>query len=122
MRAFLIVLLLALGVGPSATRADEADIVRAEVYSEGAGRWRFVVTVRHADSGWDHYADRWEVLTPDGHLLATRKLLHPHENEQPFTRSLGGVAIAPEVSQVRLRAHDSRDGYGGREVALDLPR
>jgi hypothetical protein len=50
----------------------------------GSGVYRFSVTVRHADEGWDHYADRWEVLTSDGTLLATRTLYHPHVNEQPF--------------------------------------
>lgn len=123
MRFFLAsLLLLTVPLGASPVMAGEADVVRGEVYPEGAGTWRFVVTVRHADSGWDHYADRWEILTLDGRVLATRKLLHPHEDEQPFTRSLGGVTVAPEISQVRLRAHDSRDGYGGAEVMLELPR
>jgi len=45
------------------------------------------VTVSHPDSGWDHYADIWRVYGPDGAELAERVLLHPHETEQPFTRS-----------------------------------
>ena len=48
---------------------------------------RIDVTVRHPDTGWDHYADVWRVYLPDGTLLAERILLHPHETEQPFTRS-----------------------------------
>ena len=57
----------------------------------------FSVTLEHADEGWSHYADQWEVLSLDGNLLGKRVLHHPHENEQPFTRSLSGVAIPPEI-------------------------
>jgi hypothetical protein len=48
--------------------------------------------------------------------------LHPHENEQPFTRSLTGVAIPDGVTEVTIRAHDSVDGYGGKEFTVALPR
>ena len=76
-----------LGVMYSPARAGEADVVRLEATRISPGVWRFDVTVRHADEGWDHYADRWDVIGPDGAVLATRVLLHPHVGEQPFTRS-----------------------------------
>jgi hypothetical protein len=50
----------------------------------------------------------------------TRLLLHPHENEQPFTRSQSGILIPEEITQVIIRAHDLIDGYGGQEVTIDL--
>ncbi len=78
--------------------------------------------VRHADEGWKHYADRWEVLSPEGELLATRVLRHPHVEEQPFTRALSGVKIPLSVEKVRIRARDSVHGYGGEEVEIELPR
>ena len=97
-----------------------ADVlfVRARVGADGT--WSFEVTVQHEDTGWEHYADRWEVVTPEGEVLATRVLAHPHVDEQPFTRSQSRVAIPPDVTQVRVRAHDLVDGYGGREVVVDL--
>jgi hypothetical protein len=49
-------------------------------------------------------------------------LLHPHVDEQPFTRSQSGIEIPPGVTQVRVRAHDLVDGYGGREVVVDLTK
>ncbi len=103
-------------------QAGEADVVRAEALAEGSGAWRFRVTVAHGDSGWDHYADKWDVVAPGGAVLGTRVLLHPHESEQPFTRSLGGVEIPENVTEVTLRAHDSVHGYGGKEVTVKLPR
>ena len=104
------------------TRAGEADVVRAEARAEGGGAWRFRVTVAHGDTGWDHYADKWDVVAPDGTVLGTRVLLHPHETEQPFIRSLGGVEIPQGVSEVTLRAHDRVHGYGGKEVTIKLSR
>ncbi len=81
----------------------------------------FKVTVKHADAGWKHYADAWEVLAPDGTVLGTRILYHPHDNEQPFTRSLSGVKIPPGVSEVTVRARDSMHGFGGVEQQVRIP-
>jgi len=101
--------------------AGEADVVDVEVTKQGEGTFRFDVTLRHADEGWDHYADRWEVLGPDGAALGVRELAHPHVNEQPFTRSLSGVAIPADVGEVRVRARDSVHGYGGAEMTVAVP-
>jgi hypothetical protein len=99
--------------------------VRAVEASDGT--WTFHVTVEHPDTGWEDYADGWDVVTPEGEVLKpnpddpfTRLLLHPHVGEQPFTRSQGGVSIPPGVTQVQVRAHDLVDGYGGRQVTVDL--
>ncbi len=107
-------------VWPGAARAGEADVVGVEFQQTADGTYRFDVTVRHADDGWDHYADRWQVLAPDGTVLGERVLLHPHDTEQPFTRSLAGVDIPPDIRAVTLRAHDSRHGWGGAELQIDL--
>ncbi len=107
---------------PPPVRAGEADVLEVEALLEGAGTWRLTVTVRHADTGWDHYADKWDVVAPDGTVLGTRVLLHPHESEQPFTRSLGGVRVPADVAEVTVRAHDSEHGYGGDEATVALRR
>ncbi|MEQ8967146.1 MAG: hypothetical protein RID91_15110 [Azospirillaceae bacterium] len=120
----LAVAAVAMGLILPATvpaRAGEADVVAAEARESADGTWRFTVTVRHADEGWDHYADRWDVLAPDGTVLGVRELLHPHETEQPFTRSLGGVAIPDDLQRVTVRARDSVHGYGGATVEIVLP-
>ncbi len=62
------------------------------------------------------------MVAPDGAVLGTRVLLHPHETEQPFTRSLGGVKIPQGVRQVTLRAHDRVHGYGGKELTVELSK
>ena len=117
----LVGMLSALAIaGPC--RAGEVEVVAAKAVNQGDGTWRFQVTLRHADEGWNHYADRWEVVTRDGQVLGTRVLYHPHVDEQPFTRSLSGVRISPEISQVVVRAHDKVHGIGPQEMLVDLPR
>ena len=101
--------------------AGEADVVEVKVTREGPQVYRFDVTVAHSDTGWKHYADRWDVLAPDGSVLGTRVLFHPHVDEQPFTRSLSGVNIPEGITSVRIRAHDSVHGHGGKEMNITLP-
>lgn len=99
--------------------AGEADVVGVQVSSDG-NNFNFSVTVQHADEGWDHFANRWEVVGLDGQVYGTRVLAHPHVNEQPFTRS-GNIVIPEGVKEVIVRANDSVHGLGGREVTVKLP-
>lgn len=108
-------------MAPSSVFAGEADVLEARAAQSGE-TWRFDVTVEHGDEGWDHYSDAWRVLGPDGAILGERILLHPHENEQPFTRSLSGVSIPDGVDVVTIRARDSVHGWGGAEVQVELKR
>jgi len=101
--------------------AGEADVLDVKAHASG-GAWSFDVTVQHADTGWDHYADAWRVVGPDGTVYGARTLYHPHVGEQPFTRSLAGVAIPDAVTAVTVEAHDSVHGWGGAQVELALPR
>lgn len=104
-------------------QAGQVDVLKVEIEPTGEpGRFDVEVTLRHADSGWDHYANRWEILGPQGEVIATRLLAHPHVHEQPFTRGLSAVRVPGEFSWVRVRGHDLVHGYGGREVTLSVPR
>lgn len=102
-------------------QAGQADVVAAEIVRTGDA-WRVSATVRHADEGWEHYADAWRVLGPDGAVLGLRTLHHPHVAEQPFTRSLGGVVIPEGVEAVEVEARDSVHGWGGARVRIAVPR
>ncbi|MBL22993.1 MAG: hypothetical protein CMM48_03765 [Rhodospirillaceae bacterium] len=119
MRSAILALFLLFGFTISA-QAGEADVVKVRTAKERGG-YTFIVSVRHGDRGWKHYADRWEVLSPNGKkIIAVRKLLHPHVNEQPFTRRLSGVKIPRRYKSVLVRAHDSVHGYGGRVVRVKI--
>ncbi|MGC9358397.1 MAG: hypothetical protein ACP5GX_11035, partial [Anaerolineae bacterium] len=111
----------------AATGNANADVTHVRAIRGSDGTWTFHVTVSHPDTGWEDYADGWDVVTPGGEVLKpnpddafTRVLLHPHVNEQPFTRSQSGIEIPSDVTEVRVRAHDLVDGFGGQEVVVDL--
>lgn len=101
--------------------ADPAVVEGATARQQGDS-WTFSVTVRHPDTGWDHYADGWRVEAPDGTELGYRKLLHPHETEQPFTRYLNGVTVPADLDQVLIRAHCNIDGWNSAPFVLQLDR
>lgn len=104
-----------------------ADVLFVSATETAVGLWTFAVEVAHPDTGWEDYADGWDVVLPDGTVAKanpddpfTRLLLHPHETEQPFTRSQSNIPIPPEVTTVTVRAHDLVAGFGGQEVMVDL--
>ena len=102
--------------------AGEADVIDVSVTQTAENVFSFSVTVRHDDTGWDHYANKWDVVAPDGKVLGIRTLHHPHENEQPFTRSLSGVQIPQNIHEVTIRAHDSVHQYGGKTVTVNISK
>ncbi|CCQ73721.1 hypothetical protein [Magnetospira sp. QH-2] len=112
---------ICIGLLASGSQAGEVRVVDADVVRSGDGSYRFDVTLRHGDEGWDHYANQWQIVAPDGQVLGTRTLLHPHVNEQPFTRSLGGVRIPPGVDHVDVMARDSKHGIGGKPFRVLIP-
>ena len=104
--------------------AGEADVLAVKISPEPEGTWRFDVTVHHDDEGWEHYADGWEVLGPDGKVLGKRTLFHPHlkEKDNTFTRWQPHIEVPPDVTEVTVRAHDKVHGYGGKEVVVQMPK
>ncbi len=89
--------------------------------AEGGGTFSFEVTVASTETGWDKYADAWEIRGPGGVVLGERVLAHPHETEQPFTRSLSGVAISSDIAEVTVAAHDLVLGFCGEEMTVAVP-
>ena len=120
MRLAAGILILMLGLtGQGLVYAGEAKIIDVKV--ECSSSCTFSVTLEHGDEGWDHYANQWDVVTLDGSLLKSRVLYHPHENEQPFTRSVSGVKIPTGTKAVKIRAKDSKHGYSAEEYIVQLP-
>lgn len=107
---------------PVGAAGGEADVVAVDVRQTSPGVFDFDVTVRSHDTGWDFYADAIEIVAPDGDVLGTRILLHPHETEQPFTRDVYGVKIPPDTTRVTVRAHHRPKGYDGETIEIVLPR
>jgi len=101
--------------------AAKARVVNAVITQNNGGTFRVDASVRHPDTGWEHYANNFQILDGAGNVLATRVLVHPHVNEQPFTRSQGGINIPTNIKQVFVRAKCSVDGDGVQLFKLDVP-
>lgn len=107
---------------PLVATAGEAVIEDAVAEVSNAGGYNFSVTVRHADTGWSHFADKWVVLAPDGEtVLGERVLFHPHVNEQPFTRGLRSVMVPVEYKEVLIQVHDREHGWSNQKYTVKLP-
>ena len=102
------------------TSLDYAQVTEVTVSQQSDKSWCFNVSIRHHDQGWEHYADGWEVSDLKGKQLGYRLLAHPHDNEQPFTRSLCGINIPTEQSKVIVRAKCNKHGYGGKALLVEL--
>lgn len=120
MKIFQFVIMALVFSNPFAF-AGEADVTQVKIKHTGDNTYHFEVTVSHDDEGWSHYADKWDVVAPDGTVLGTRTLYHPHVDEQPFTRSLSGVKVPATINAVTIQAHDSMHGYGGKTTTVERP-
>lgn len=99
----------------------DAPVIEGVEATRSGEEWRFSVTLRHADTGWDDYADGWRIEAEDGTDLGTRVLHHPHVDEQPFTRSLSGVTIPDGTETVYIRARTTPDGWAEDRMTFTLP-
>ena len=106
-------LFLLLPLLPLPALADPPEIVAARADGQ-----TIHVTLAHPDTGWDHYADGWEVVGDDGTVLGLRDLAHPHVDEQPFTRSLRLDAPLPD-GPLNVRARCSVDGWAAALVPVE---
>ncbi len=116
MRAIVVALALLAWTGPS--WAGQVSILEAEFGQDAGSSWTVYVTLRHADTGWDHYADAWRIVDGRGRVLGTRTLFHPHVHEQPFTRSL--EVQLPGTGVVFVEAHDKVHGWSAQRLRADL--
>jgi len=115
----VIAVLMSLWLVPA--HANKVQVLDVKVHCSAVSVCDFAVTLKHNDTGWDHYANRWEVRRLDGEVLGVRTLFHPHVHEQPFTRSLSGVKIPAGVKQVEIVAFDNVHGEGLKPFRVQLP-
>ena len=102
--------------------AGEAKILATDLYSSNDNSWLIKVTLEHNDTGWDHYADNWQVVDEKGNVLGSRVLQHPHVKEQPFTRDLAGVKVPDGVTTIFIKAHDNVHGWTSNQLKVDLTK
>ena len=117
----LLAVLLVLTMS-NTVRADDVQIIAVDLRSTQENVWQVSVTLKHGDTGWDHYADDWRLVDVEGNVLGDRILRHPHVNEQPFTRSLEGVSVPAGVTTLYVEAHDKVHGWTPNRLLVNLTK
>jgi hypothetical protein len=97
-----------------------ADVIDATVSDDG-GTFTVSATISSADTGWEKYADAWQLWDADGNVIGERVLTHPHVDEQPFTRSQSGIVIPDGLTEVTVAARDLVAGFCGELFTLEVP-
>ena len=100
--------------------ASNAEIVEVKAELNPAQKYNLTVTIKHADTGWEHYANAWRVYSLEGKLIGERVLYHPHVKEQPFTRTLRDIPIPANLSEVMIIASCSETGESTKGYTLKL--
>ncbi len=101
--------------------ADGPVVEDVQMEKTGMG-WRVSVTLSHDDTGWEHFADSWRIEDAEGKVIAVRKLMHPHVDEQPFTRSLSSVVLPDGTREIFVRAHCSKGGWHDETTRVKIAR
>ena len=117
----LLLSLLIIGYAQNSL-ANDVEILAAALFHQS--QWEYLVNVKlkHNDTGWEHYADAWRIVDAQDNILGTRTLLHPHVNEQPFTRALNNVKINGNLTTIYIEAHDNVHGWSKNRLKIDLTK
>ena len=118
---FSVIVLAYTIVMAAQVSAGMADVIDVDVRYNGDNNFQIITTLVHADTGWQHYANEWQVLDESGKVIGRRVLHHPHVNEQPFSRSQT-LDIPISVNIITIRGIDSVHGIGGGEMSIKLVR
>lgn len=100
--------------------ANNVTILAAAIFHQSHGEYLVNVKLQHQDSGWEHYADEWRLIDAQGNILGSRVLLHPHVEEQPFTRALSNVKLDGSLGNIYVEAHDTEHGWSKQKLEIDL--
>ena len=101
--------------------AGQVEIVMTQ-FTKKADTWHVGTTLRHGDTGWEHYADAWRLVDEKGDEIGKRTLYHPHVNEQQFTRSLSSFQIPGDKKIIFVEAHDLEHGWSSNRVKIDMTK
>jgi len=114
-----VLFLILAGVFTVPAVAGQVAIEFAELNQRDKS-WNISVTLKHKDTGWNHYANAWQVVDEHNKLIGKRVLHHPHINEQPFTRSLYSVNVPAGTKIIIIEATDSVHGLSSDRLRIDL--
>jgi len=100
--------------------AGQVEIISVKLTKQ-APMWRVAITLRHADSGWDHYADGWRIVQSETNKVLGTKTLLPHAKEQPFSSAMK-VNIPDNVKHIYVEARDNIHGWSKQRVNVNMQK
>jgi hypothetical protein len=110
--------------GTSGTSGSEQlypDVVAVDPASLDTTTSSVAVTVSSPYDTEARYADAVRVRSADGAAVyGTLELAHDHAAEQPFTRTLTGLAIPAGTTSVVVEGHDQVNGWGGATLTVPV--
>ena len=117
-----ILLLLSLVLYIIITTASDVQLLTAAIIHQSQDEYLVSIKLQHEDTGWDHYADEWRIVDQQGTVLGTRVLLHPHVQEQLFTRALSNVKLDDKHTKIYIEAHDKQHGWAKEKLEIDFTK
>ena len=101
--------------------AEKADVIDAKIKKSYGGSYVAYVKIKHNDVDASHFADEWEILDENGKRITVRLIFGPQPGKEIIDSELYGFKIPKGTKKIIIRAHCSKDGFGGKEFEIDLP-
>ncbi len=113
------VLLIFLGVS---LFAEKADVLDAKIKKSYGGSYIADVKIRHHDKDYKDFVSEWEILDQNRKPITVRLEFEPKPDKEIIESELIGFKIPKGTTKLIFRAKCSKDGFGGKEFVLDLPK
>ncbi len=115
------ILLLSLTIC-AALFAEKADILDAKIKKSYGGSYIADVKIRHHDIDNKDFVSEWDILDQNRTPITLRLEFGPKPGKEVFESQLIGFRIPEGTTKLIFRAKCSKEGYGGKEFILELPR
>ncbi len=115
----LVLLSVLLGIS---LFAEKADVIDAKIKKSYGGSYIADVKIRHHDIDYHDYVSEWEILDQNRTPITIRLEFGPKTGKEIFESELIGFKIPKGATKLIFRAKCSKDGFGGKEFILELPK
>ncbi len=102
--------------------AEKADILDAKIKKSYGGSYIADVKIRHHDIDNKDFVSEWDILDQNRTPITLRLEFGPKPGKEVFESQLIGFRIPEGTTKLIFRAKCSKEGYGGKEFILELPR
>lgn len=102
--------------------AEKADVLDAKIKKSYGGSYIAYVKIRHHDKDYKDFVSEWEILDQNRKPITIRLEFGPKSGKEIIESDLIGFRIPEGTTKLIFRAKCSKDGFGGKEFVLELPK